>query len=101
MNLYEYSEKNNREMGVLLHKKMMKDLDEGSEGWDSDNKVIFDDAILEIKEIINGAQVEKISEKGRSKNFKIEIIKTDEEIAIEKCYSLNNHFLTRKFKLFA
>lgn len=100
MNLYEYSEKNNREMGILFHHKMMKDLDKNTEGYDSDNKTIFDDAILEIREIINGAQVEKLSETGKAKNFKIDIIKTDEEIEIEKCNRLNNYFLNKKFKAF-
>ncbi len=100
MNLYEYSEKNNREMGILLHKEMMKDLDLNMQGWDSDSKAIFDDAIFEIKEIINGAQVEKLSEKGKSKNFKIEIIKTDEEYEIEKSNRLNKYFLNKKFKAF-
>ncbi|MFD2518255.1 phospholipase D family protein [Salinimicrobium flavum] len=100
MNLYEYSEKNNREMGVLLHQRRMEDLGEAFNGWESDSKKIFDDAILEIKEIINGAQIEKLSDKGKAKNFKIEIIKTDEELEIERCERFNKYFLNKKFKAF-
>jgi hypothetical protein len=100
MNLYEYSEKNNREMGTLFHREMMKDMDPSFQGYNPDSKEIFDDAILEIKAIINGAQVEKLSDKGQAKNFKLEIIKTDEEVEIEKCDRLNNYFLNKKFKAF-
>lgn len=97
MNLYEYSEKNNREMGILLH---MNDIDRDG-GWffSSDDKRLFDDAISEIREIINGAHLEKLSPHQKlGEQFTIDIVKTEEEIAYERCKRINKYFLNKIFK---
>ena len=62
MNLYEYSEKNNREMGTLLHREDLNGTSPFLGGKRSrDHESIFDDAIVEIREIINGAELEHIT----------------------------------------
>ncbi|MFD2823816.1 phospholipase D-like domain-containing protein [Lacinutrix iliipiscaria] len=97
MNLYEYSEKNNREMGMLMHRHS---IEEDKNTINRDRKEVFDDAILEIRQIINSASLEKASEKAKQSAFKIDIIKTDEELARDFCDRLNKAFLNKKFKPF-
>lgn len=96
MNLYEYSEKNNREMGVLMHRYTINEEEEDNKFY-SDHKRNFDNAISEIREIINGASLEKASVKAKQSAFKIDIIKTDEEITRDFCDDLNKFFLNKKF----
>ena len=60
MNLYEYSEKNNREMGILCEKRLSAF---------SDDRNIFKDTLEEIREIINGAELEKNSRETESRRF--------------------------------
>lgn len=95
MNLYEYSELNNREMGILLHRE---DINIEDEKIDNDAKQIFDDAILEIREIINSSQLERESIDTRQNGFEMDIIKTDEEFETEKCGEINKVFINKKFK---
>ncbi len=97
MNLYEYSEKNNREMSVLLHREDIEDLD-GEMSYSDDDKV-FADAINEIREIMNGSTIEKTNE-SKANSFEIGIAKSDEELEIERCNRINQHFLNKKFKTF-
>ncbi|WP_417238769.1 phospholipase D-like domain-containing protein [Bizionia sp.] len=99
MNLYEYSEKNNREMGVLMHRYAIHEEEEDNK-FNSDQKRNFDDAISEIREIINGASLEKASVKAKQSSFKIDIIKTDEELSRDFCDDLNRLFLNKRFKPF-
>jgi hypothetical protein len=96
MNLYEYSEINNREMGTLFTKKRI--YENKVLLVDSDFPPIFQDAVEEIKEIINGSALEKIKEDKKNNPFEIEIAKNEEELTIEKCKELNNFFLNKKFK---
>lgn len=96
MNLYEYSEKNNREMGVLFHRDEIEDEDGFSTFGDSNH--IFYNAIDEIREIINGSMVEKINTVKHKESFDIELIKTNEELEQERCTRLNKYFLNKKFK---
>jgi hypothetical protein len=97
MNLYEYSEKNNREMSILLHREDMDDSD-GERSY-SDNDKVFADAIDEIREIMNGSTIEKTNG-SKTNSFEIEIVKTDEELEIERCNRINQHFINKKFKPF-
>lgn len=99
MNLYEYSEKNNREMGTLFHLEELEELEyNGSDSTDSTE--VFTDAIFEIKEIVNGAKLEKLSPIFSNQEFNIEIIKTAEEHSFEIAQRLNKYFLNKKFKPF-
>jgi phosphatidylserine/phosphatidylglycerophosphate/cardiolipin synthase-like enzyme len=61
MNLYEFSQKHNREMGVLFRRT-----DEDDTGWNDyrnsrDDESIFQDAIEEIKSILTSSEFEKES----------------------------------------
>ena len=98
MNLYEYSALNNREMAVLLH-RVEVDGTRGKfnrSGRDSDD--IFEDAIVEIKHIINGAHMEKQSRETITEGFEMEIIKTAQEKAEDYCRQVNKVFLNKKFQ---
>lgn len=96
MNLYEYSEKNNREMGILLHRT---DLEIESRRYSSnDEDELFQDAIHEIREIINGAKLERLNVSKKDKKFVIGIIKTEEEKAREQSEELNKYFQNKLFK---
>jgi hypothetical protein len=105
MNLYEYSEKNNREMGVLFFNSDLNYDDEYNqllsdpfESFDEDK--IFTDAIYEIREIVNSSSLEKASERAKSNSFDFTIIKSDEELELERCKKFNQYFLNKKFKIF-
>jgi hypothetical protein len=99
MNLYEYSEKNNREMGVLLHR-----FDIGTtrrtHGGGADDESIFQDAIKEIKHIVNGAHIEKQSRETMDEGFDMDIIKTKEELTTEFCRKVNKVFLNKRFEAY-
>ena len=101
MNLYDYSEKNNREMAILFS---ADNIDYEDKGFSysildcPDNDDVFLDTINEIREIVNSSSVEKASERTKSSSFEIEIIKTNEELETEYCNQLNTYFLNKKFK---
>jgi PLD-like domain len=84
MNLYEYSQINNREMGILLTKE--------KDGID-----IFEDAITEIRQIINGSNIEKQSRETIEEGFEMDIIKTKVEKLEETCIEINKVFIHKKF----
>jgi len=89
MNLYEYSEKNNREMGALFEKSKLM-----YSGEDS----LFENALEEIREIINGAKLEKKSRETVEEGFIIDIIKNEKEKTEEACNELNKFFGHKKFE---
>lgn len=100
MNLYEFSQKHNREMGVLLRRT-----DEDSLGWndykfDQDDETIFQDAIEEIQSIINSAEFEKESFETKTIGFEMAIIKSKKDLALEKCQLLNKYSKNKKFIIF-
>lgn len=97
MNLYEYSELNNREMSVLLHRNALEE-QENQFGASGDGDEIFLDAIHEINDIINAAHFEKKSRETIEDGFEMDIIKTPEEKVNELCRVLNKLFLNKKFK---
>lgn len=89
MNLYEYSQKNNREMGILISRAESSDM--------YSTKQIFSDAIVEINEIMNGANLEKGSINTINNGLSLNLIKTEKEVCEEKCKLLNKHFVYKKF----
>lgn len=97
MNLYEFSEKNNREMGVLLHKVSIDD--ENSNGWNTiDDDQIFKDGLFEIRNIIKSSELEKASRETIEDGFEMDILKTDKEKKEEYCKILNKYFVHKKFE---
>jgi phosphatidylserine/phosphatidylglycerophosphate/cardiolipin synthase-like enzyme len=84
MNLYEYSQLNNREMGILLSKE-----EDGTE--------IFEEAIKEIRQIINGSNIERKSRETIEEGFEMDIIKTKVERLQETCKTINKVFIHKKF----
>lgn len=98
MNLYEYSELNNREMGVLLHRI---DLDDETSKWHggSDSDFLFEEAIREIQQIRNGSHMEKKSRETIQEGFEMEILKTMQEKEEEWCRELNRVFLHKRFEV--
>jgi hypothetical protein len=96
LNLYEYSEKNNREMGVLMHNV---NLENPNDPWGNDSdEEIFKDALFEIKSIINSSELEKQSRETSEEGFEMEILKTDKEKTVDYCKILNKVFINKQFE---
>lgn len=96
MNMYEFSEKNNREMGVLL----MGDI--GNVELDlnrTTDEEAIEEAILEMNTIINSATMEKKSRETIEEGFEMEIIKTKWEKEEAFCRKLNKVFENKRFKV--
>lgn len=97
MNLFDYSQRNNREMAVLLRR-----IDEDVPGWNyykngRDDESIFQDAITEIKKIISSAEFEKESRETKTIGFEMDIIKTKYDLILEKCLNYNKYSKNKKF----
>lgn len=96
MNLFEYSQRNNREMAVLFRR-----FDDKSINWNErkskDDESIFQDAITEIKSIISGSEFEKESRETRTIGFEMDIIKTNYDLVAEKCAIYNKFSKNKKF----
>lgn len=99
MNLYEYSEKNNREMGVLLHKNNIPEFSNDGWGNNSDDESIFEEALEEIIEIKNGAEMERPSRETLEDGFELEILKNSKEKKEEFLKLVNKAFIHKKFIL--
>ena len=97
MNLYEYSEKNNREMGILFHKKDIPEFK--NDGWRSnhDNDYVFEEALEEILEIKNGAKMQRPSRETIEIGFELDILKNKQEKKEEYVRLMNTVFLHKKF----
>lgn len=79
MNLYEYSQKHNREMGVVF-----RTTDEESSGWNDyrqgkDDESIFQDAIAEIQSILTSSEFEKESFETKTIRFEMDIVKSKKD----------------------
>ncbi|MCW3108961.1 MAG: hypothetical protein JWQ09_3467 [Segetibacter sp.] len=85
MNMYEYSELNNREMGILLQKEDCRDN-------------VFTDAVDEIRDIIKSSRFEKKSRETINKGLIFAIIKTDKEKAEDESWAINKHFHNKTFE---
>lgn len=98
MNLYEYSEKNNREMGTLFSKKY---IEEFHSGWHDavDGIELFEEALEEIIEIKNGAEMERPSRETIEDCFEMEILKNEKEKKEEFVKKINKVFVHKKFIL--
>jgi len=99
MNLYEYSQRHNREMGILFRRT------DESTNWDDyrnsrDDDSVFQDAIEEIQSIITSAEFEKESFETKTVGFEMSIIKSNKDLAIEKCNLLNKFSKNKKFTAF-
>lgn len=100
MNLYEYSEKNNREMGVIfscledehIEKKYNVDY------FEYDDLLSIEEPLKEIREIVNGATLEKKSKITINNGFKLSTIQTDFELALNHCEKFNKYFGNKVFK---
>jgi hypothetical protein len=84
MNLYDYSEKYNREMGLLL--------DTSPWGGDAYRK-----ALVEVKEIIQSAKLEKKSNKALNNGFKPQVLRPQYEKLKVPCKVLNGYFDNKQF----
>ncbi|TDP57630.1 hypothetical protein BC748_2845 [Flavobacterium dankookense] len=100
MNLYDYSQRNNREMGVLFRRT-----DTESNGWNDfkngqDDESLFQDAIAEIKSIITSSEFEKESRETKTIGFEMDIIKTNYDFILEKCQTYNKFSKNKRFTPF-
>ena len=97
MNLYEYSHKHNREMGVLF-RRTDEDSNRGNNFKNrKDDESIFQDAIEEIQSIINSSEFEKESFETKTIGFEMEITKSKKDFAQEKCDLINKFAKNKKF----
>jgi PLD-like domain len=89
MNLYDYSERYNREMGILL----------GDNENDIFDEEPFADALDEIESIIKSAKLEKKSLKAQKEGFKLEMLESNEELLKLACKFLNKYFDNKSFEV--
>jgi hypothetical protein len=94
MNLYEYSEINNREMGVLLHRASLTTKNETA-----DSETLFQDAIDEINAIRNGSILEKESIETINDGFEMDILKNQKDKMEDQCRMINKSFGHKKFEV--
>jgi len=103
MNLYDVSMKNNREMGILLD-YFNEELEEnknqiGFGGSANDDGEALENAIEEIKLILNSATREKVSEGTKNNKFEFNILKNKEELTKQLIDAINLETGNKKFKL--
>lgn len=98
MNLYEYSEINNREMGVLMRSNNLDDSKNNINSYNSNDEEVISFAIEEIRQIINGANIEFESTITKNSGFMLELIKTEKERIFELCADINKVFSNKKFE---
>ncbi|SIS65461.1 phospholipase D family protein [Belliella pelovolcani] len=96
MNLYEYSERNNREMGVLFnrcygHSALKNRL--------NDSKPVKD-AIDEIRQIVNASTLDRKSCSTEKFGLNLEILKSTRELAEEEYSYLKEIFNHKKFEFY-
>lgn len=96
MNLFEYSQRNNREMAVLFRRTTEESIN-WKERINKDDESIFQDAITEIKSIINSSEFEKESRETRTIGFEMDIIKTNYDLIVEQCNNYNKFSKNKKF----
>lgn len=100
MNLYEYSEKNNREMGTIFSDLYEGEVEEkyNVDFFQADEFHSIAEPLEEIRQIINGSTLEKKSKITLEKGFKINCIQTEYERTLKNCEVLNKHFGNKVFK---
>lgn len=103
MNLYEYSEKNNREMGSLFsHTELESIFDEDELLEEELNRVedqedFFIDARKEMSEVFVSATLEKCSEYYNNKPFELFILLSEYDMCLQFCKELNQYFRNKRF----
>lgn len=103
INMTSHSEKNNREMGVLIEE------DEGHFNFDDDwvppedngyvTEDFMDDFKEEIQQLLNGSKVVKKSIQTTARGFSSELLKSYNDILKEQIDSINEYFAPKKFEL--
>jgi len=97
MNLYEYSQKFNREAGVLLSninpKGNTSNILDFSDGDPSE------DCRVELQNIISSSEEIFVSKKAAEYGVDFTILKTLDELQYDKAKTLSKYFTTKKFQL--
>lgn len=100
INLYKNSEENNKEMGVLVRfDEFFDDFDDQDDDDFYDDNRFHEEMVEEVQSIINGSEWIKKSNNTEYNGLNISLIKTQNEIMIEVCDSLNKLFSPKKFLL--
>ncbi|WP_345256522.1 phospholipase D-like domain-containing protein [Flaviaesturariibacter amylovorans] len=86
MNLYDYSEKYNREMGVLV----------ANQEFAGDTYRL---ALKEVREIVQTARLEKRSAKVSSNGFRPQLLQPEHEKLFASCVLINRLFDNKKFEV--
>jgi len=103
MNLYEYSEKNNREMGALFSISELdelfpeEDLDDSEIEIVPDDDFFFMDSKKEMSDILVSATFEHTSPYYLENKFELKILLSEYEECLHFCNSLSQSFLNKKF----
>ena len=58
---------------------------------------LFEDTVKEIRDIINGSEMERPSSETEELGFEFDILKSEEEICFEQCNRINKSFIHKKF----
>lgn len=85
MNLYDYSEKYNIEMGVLI------------ERFDFDDS--YSDAIDEVRIVLKSAKIERKSARSAINGFRSSMLRSEYEKLIGPCNLINKHFDNKYFEV--
>ncbi len=104
LNMTAHSEKNNREMGILI-----EDNDEDDTDWSNDypednpnagfvSDKFYEDLINEIQRILNASEFVKKSKRSLENGFSSELLKTRGDILKENVDKLNKFFAPKKFR---
>jgi len=86
MNLYEYSEKHNREMGVKTYKY----------GF---NEEVYYNALREVRAIISASTIEKKSLRVQTEGFKLNVLVKDEDKLRKYIDTINRIFVNKNFEI--
>jgi hypothetical protein len=87
MNLYDYSEKYNREMGVILERE-----------WEDSEEYLK--ALKEVREIIKSSKLEKKSKTSKNTGFRSKLLTPAHEKLVEPCKLINKYFDNKRFEVF-
>lgn len=100
INLYEYSEKNNREMGAIFSYledgKIEEKYNVGFFQTDEYHSIL--EPLEEIRQIISSSTLEKKSKITLERGFNLNTIQTEFEKTLKDCETLNKHFDNKTFR---
>jgi hypothetical protein len=85
MNLYEYSEKFNREMGVLISNEYQSQF--------------YSDMLDEVRSLLKAATIERLSRKKVATGFKYNLLTLDDEKLKPYINLINDLFINKEFEL--